>query len=216
MAEDEIKGYWVKPEGGNGKALLVLHAWWGLNDTVKGFCQRLGDEGYLVFAPDLYQGRVTDSIPMAEKLSNALFLDYEGAAEHVKKAAQALLQEMDQPGQGIGVIGFSLGAPFALELSIKMPELVKSVVVFYGSWAMDYSASNAAYLGHFADQDDFEPEENVRAFEESLTKADRPARIYTYPGTGHWFMEPDREAFYQPSAAELAWERTLAFLRETL
>ncbi len=94
MSTEKIKGYWVSPNQGNGKALLVLHAWWGLNETIKGFCKRLGDEGYLVFAPDLYDGKITDTIPMAEKLSNDLFLDYEGAAEQVSRAAQALLHEM--------------------------------------------------------------------------------------------------------------------------
>ncbi len=115
----------------------------------------------------------------------------------------------------MGVIGFSLGVPFGLELSVKMPEVVRSVVVFCGSWALDYSDSNAAYLGHFAEQDEFEPGENVQEFEESLKVGGRPAKIYIYPGTGHWFMEPDRENNYQPAAAELAWERTLAFLGET-
>jgi carboxymethylenebutenolidase len=36
--------------------------------------------------------------------------------------------------------------------------------------------------------------------------------FYRYPGTGHWFCEPDRTDAYDPTAAELAWERTLTFL----
>jgi carboxymethylenebutenolidase len=216
MADKEINGFWVRPEQGSGKALLVLHAWWGLNETIKGFCRRFGDEGYTVFAPDLYEGKVTDRIPLAEKFSNTLFLDYEGAFDQVQSAAKTLLEEMDSSEAEIGLVAFSMGAPFALELSITMPEVVKSVVVFYGSWAMDYSTSEAAYLGHFAGEDEFEPGENVQDFRDALTRANRPARVFIYPGTGHWFMEPDRLDYYNEDAAELAWERTLAFLNETL
>lgn len=210
------KGFWVHPDKSNGRALLVLHAWWGLNKTIKRFCRRLGDEGYTVFTPDLYDGKIADSIQMAEKLSNTLFLDYNSAFEQVQNAAQTLLNEIAHPGQGIGVIGFSMGVPFALDLSVKISEIVKAVVVFYGSWAMDYRPSKAAYLGHFAELDEFEPAENMNDFEESLKKASKPVQIYTYPGTGHWFMEPDRADAYQQEAAELAWKRTMAFLKETL
>ncbi len=56
----------------------------------------------------------------------------------------------------------------------------------------------------------------VRAMEKTLREAGRPVDFYTYPGTGHWFFEPDRPDAYQPQAAQLAWERTLAFLRAQL
>jgi carboxymethylenebutenolidase len=46
-----------------------------------------------------------------------------------------------------------------------------------------------------------------------LKKAGRPVTIHRYPGTGHWFFEPDRLDAYNQEAANLAWERTLAFLR---
>jgi carboxymethylenebutenolidase len=40
--------------------------------------------------------------------------------------------------------------------------------------------------------------------------------LYTYAGTGHWFCEPDRTDAYNEAAANLAWERTLAFLKNSL
>lgn len=36
-----------------------------------------------------------------------------------------------------------------------------------------------------------------------------------YPGTGHWFYEPDRPQAYNPPAASLAWDRTLDFLKRS-
>ncbi|HYM82609.1 MAG TPA: dienelactone hydrolase family protein, partial [Candidatus Dormibacteraeota bacterium] len=67
----------------------------------------------------------------------------------------------------------------------------------------------------FAESDPYESDEDVRAFEASLRAARRDVTIHRYPATGHWFAEPSRDA-YRPDAAELAFERTVAFLRRHL
>lgn len=61
-------GYLAIPPTGKGDAVLVLHAWWGLNDTMKAFCTRLAQSGFVAFAPDLYHGKVADNIADAETL----------------------------------------------------------------------------------------------------------------------------------------------------
>jgi carboxymethylenebutenolidase len=113
------------------------------------------------------------------------------------------------------VIGFSLGAYYALDLAAAEPEQIRSVAVFYGTGSVDHSSSRAAYLGHFAENDEFEPQSNVDALEESLKRAGRPVTFHRYSGTGHWFFEPDRPQAYDHAAASLAWDRTLAFLRRS-
>ena len=114
------------------------------------------------------------------------------------------------------MIGFSLGAFFALELSTVDPERIRAVVVFYGTCPGDYTTSRAAYLGHFAEADPYESESDVDSLEASLRSAGRPVTFHRYPGTGHWFFEPDRSEAYHPVAARLAWERTLTFLRNSM
>lgn len=120
---------------------------------------------------------------------------------------------MGQADRGLGVIGFSLGAYYALDLAAAHPEFIRSVVIFCGTGSGGYSTSRAAYLGHFAEEDDFEPQSNVDNLEESLKCAGRPVTFYRYSGTGHWFFEPDRAQAYNQVAASLAWDQTLAFLR---
>jgi carboxymethylenebutenolidase len=110
------------------------------------------------------------------------------------------------------VIGFSLGAYYALDLAAANPEPIRSVVIFYGTRGADHSNSRAAYLGHFAEMDEFEPQSNVDDLEAVLRHAGRPVTFYRYPGAGHWFCEPDRPQAYIQAAARLAWDRTLAFL----
>jgi carboxymethylenebutenolidase len=116
---------------------------------------------------------------------------------------------------GLAVIGFSLGAFYALDVSVTVPEQIRSVVAFYGTRSGDYSGSRADYLGHFAETDEFEPAANVDELEESLRRAGRPVTFYRYTGAGHWFFEPDRVQAYNQAAASLAWDRTLAFLRRS-
>ena len=214
MSQTQPDGYLALPPGGHGPAVLVLHPWWGLNDTIKGVCTRLAAAGFIAFAPDLYHGRVVATIPEATTLSSALFDDLDRPRADVAAAAAFLAERAGAPDRGLAVLGFSLGAFFALDLSVSAPDQIRSVVVFYGTRPGDYSAAQAGYLGHFAENDPEEPPEAVAALEESLKQAGRPATFYHYPGTGHWFFEPDRVDAYNPAAAGLAWDRTLAFLRE--
>ena len=113
---------------------------------------------------------------------------------------------------GLAVIGFSLGAYYALDLSVADPDHVRQVVLFYGTGPGDFSRAQAEYLGHFADTDPYESKEYVDGLEATLRSAGRPATFYHYAGTGHWFFEPDRKDAFNQAAATPAWQRTLAFL----
>ncbi len=215
MAHTQPDGFLAQPPAGGG-GVLVLHAWWGLNDTIKAVCTRLADAGFTAFAPDLYHGQVARTIPDAEALAQALDARYPQARVEVADAAAFLSERVDQSSRGLAVIGFSLGAFYALDLSVSAPELVHSVVLFYGAGDGDFSRARAAYLGHFAENDPYEPQAGVDALEEALKQAGRPVTFYRYSGTGHWFFEPDRPDAYDPAAASLAWERTLAFLKRPI
>lgn len=199
---------------GPGPGALVLHAWWGLNDTMRAICDRLAGEGYVAFAPDLDHGRLATTIEEAEALSGSLDSDRVRAD---LAAATRVLRERAGGGRGeLGGVGFSLGAAHALGLSVEDPDHVRAVVIFYGTWTRDDEGSRAAYLGHFAEDDPFESPADVRALEEALQAAGRPVQFHHDDGTGYWFFEPDRPDAYHPAAAQAAWERTTAFLQDHL
>lgn len=214
MPHRQPPGFLAIPATGKGPGLLVLHAWWGLNDTMKALCGRLAAEGYVAFAPDLYHGKIATTIKDAEILSRRL--DEARAKADIADAVTFLSERADAAGRGIGVLGFSLGAYLALALSAEDPNRVRAVVLFYGTGGGEFTRSKASYLGHFAQTDEFEPESSVRSQEDSLRAAGRPVAFHTYAGTGHWFFESDRPDAYNEAAAKLAWERTVAFLREEL
>jgi carboxymethylenebutenolidase len=215
MTQSQPQGILAIPPTGKGPGVLVLHAWWGLNDTMKAFCTRLAESGFVAFAPDLYHGKVADNIADAETLGNALDTNQLQAKAEIADATHFLHERVGQSEHGLAVIGFSLGVYYTLDLAAADPEHIRSVVIFYGTGDGDYSSSRAAYLGHFAENDEFEPQSNVDDLEESLRRAGRPVTFYRYRDTGHWFFEPDRTQAYNQAAASLAWDRTLAFLKRS-
>jgi len=215
MTQAQPDGYLALPPAGRGPGVLVLHAWWGLNETMKAFCTRLAEAGFVAFAPDLYHGQLASTIPDAEALAKALSKKDLQATAEIVDAAAFLREHAEQADDGLAVIGFSLGAYYALELAAAAPEYVHSVVIFYGTGGGDFSSSKADYLGHFAENDEFEPTAYVNELEEALQGNGRSVTFYHYPGIGHWFFEPDRTDAYDQAAADLAWERTLAFLRRS-
>lgn len=215
MTNPQPQGFLAVPPTGKGPGVLVLHAWWGLNATIKAFCTRLAQSGFVVFAPDLYHGKVADTIADAETLGKALDATFLQAKSEIAAAAMFLNERVEGAGRGLAVVGFSLGVYYALDLAAADPEHIRSVVIFYGTGGGDYSSSRAAYLGHFAENDEFEPQSNVDDLEESLKRAGCPVTFFRYKDTGHWFFEPDRSQAYNQAAASLAWDRTLAFLRQT-
>jgi carboxymethylenebutenolidase len=207
----DVRGYIAGPglpEPGT-TGVLLLHAWWGLDADLLAFADRLGEAGFPVLAPDLFGGRTADTIEGAEALATGA--DEALADAIVLGSADALAIRLGGTGR-IVVIGFSFGAAWALWLPAKRPESVVGSVVYYGSMdGPSLAAGTAPVLGHFAADDPYEPEENVAGLETTLRAAGRAVTFHRYPGTGHWFAEPSKTAFV-PEAAELAWERTLAFL----
>jgi len=213
-AGNTATGYIAIPERGEGPGVLVLHAWWGLNNFFKELCERLAREGFVAAAPDLYDGATASTIDEAKQLLSNL--NFEEAKAKVRSAAGYVRDHPAVRRKGIGAIGFSMGGAWALLLSSLMPEDILAVVVFYGSEAADFAAARAAYLGHFAGNDEWEPLEGIRQMEADMRAAGREVTFYTYQHAGHWFFESNRPENYDQEAAALAWRRTCDFLRERL
>ncbi len=158
---------------------------------------------------------VAATVEEAEALVESV--DDEESSRFAAGALEELRSRSAPEGRdAIAVIALSYGAPFALRLSTERPEAISAVVLFYGTGGpADYRRARSAYLGHFAERDPYEDEESIGALEAALRDAGREVTFHRYPGTSHWFFERDR-AEYDAEAAQLAWERTVAFLRSTL
>ena len=203
------KAYLAAPESG-GPGVLVLHAWWGLKPFFKQVCDKLAEQGFAAFAPDLYQDRIAQTIDEAKALLGQRDLELMG---NTVKAAKDHLISLN-PGKPIGVLGFSMGAEWSLIVAANEPD-VSAAVLFYGPGEVDFTKVKARVLGHFAEMDEWEDLDFIKAMEKDMKAAGMDVTLHFYPEVGHWFVEKDRPE-YNPNAATLAWERTFGFLRASL
>jgi carboxymethylenebutenolidase len=217
MAEKTVPArnhYVAVPASGTGPGVLVIHSWWGLNRFFKGLCDRLAAEGFVVRAPDLYGGRVAATAEAASKLRSSV--KQEQACTILLDSVQKLSVHPSVRGPALGVIGFSMGAHWALWLAQQPGLPIGATVFFYGTHSGNLSSSYSAFQGHFAENDDWVSDSARRKLEHYLGAAQKQAELFTYPGTVHWFFEADRADAFDRDAARIAWGRTITFLRQHL
>jgi len=104
MSSTLLNGYTALPASGTGDPVLVLHPWWGLNDTIKAFCNRLAEAGFVAFAPDLHHGQIATTIPDAEALAGVIFNNLDSARAEVGAAIAFLAEHADPDGRGLAPI----------------------------------------------------------------------------------------------------------------
>lgn len=207
-------GHLSLPGTARGPGILLLHAWWGLNPAMVRISDMLAAAGFVTLAPDYYGGQVAKSID--EALACRRTVDRKETNKLVALALDALSAQPHLTGRGLGVIGFSLGCGFALEAARSRSRMVKAVVLFYGTGGGKFDKTQAAFLGHFAEHDRWgDDPARANKLAERIRAAGRKATFYAYAGAEHWFAEPDRPE-YDQAAAELAWARTIDFLRTEL
>ena len=205
----KVNAYLAAPDNG-GPSVLLLHAWWGLKPFFKETCDRLAEQGFTVLAPDLRDSQIATTIDEAkalmEKSDGQLVGDTVMAAkDHLRGLTNGK----------IGVVGFSMGGAWALITAAYKPEQIAAVVLFYGNEGIEYGKVTAKVMGHYSDNDEWEPNEYVENTFAEFKKAGVDATLHIYPGVAHWFVESDRPE-YDSASAQLAWERTFEFLKQNV
>ena len=195
---------------GGGPGVLVLHAWWGLKPFFKQVCDQLAEQGFTVLAPDMRDGKIAQTIDEAKELMQ------NSDGQLVGDTVMAAKDHLRGLTKGkIGAIGFSMGAAWALVVASHAPEQIAAIVLFYGNEDVDVTKITAKVMGHYSDNDEWEPYEWVEKKFGEMKAAGVDATTHIYPGVAHWFVESDRPE-YDASAAALAWDRTFEFLKKNL
>ena len=193
-------------------AVILVHEWYGLNDDLKRLARRFADAGFLALAVDLYDGRVAADVPEAMQLSNAL---QTSDAVAIIAAAAAALRAHPRSNGKVAVTGFCLGGGMAIAAACGAPGLV-AAVPFYGipkAEFMDWSHCTIPLLAHFGAKDAYIPTAGPQSVADAALAAGRSFELHFYDA-GHAFMREGDPAMYDAPSAALAWERTVAFLRQ--
>jgi carboxymethylenebutenolidase len=208
-----VEGYLAKAGKDHAPGVAVIQEWWGLQDQIKGICDRLALAGYDALAPDLYAGRVVayhDSEAAGREMQSLDFLD---ACDQTVRGAILYLK---RAGAKAGLTGFCLGGAVTVLGAARIPE-VAAAVCFYGlppESVAKPSDVEAPFQGHFANTDDWCTPEIVDAFKNGLRGAGKKAEIFRYDAA-HAFMNEQRDV-HDREAAELGWQRMLGFWKTHL
>ncbi|MCC6568687.1 MAG: dienelactone hydrolase family protein [Anaerolineales bacterium] len=214
----EARGYLTKPEGaGPFPTLVVIQEWWGLDAQTKSIADRFAKEGYLAFAPDLYEG---ESAKLGDG-DTAFALMQKHAPKCPAKLASAfdaLKARSDCSGK-VGSVGFCFGGHMSLALSVLRP--VNAVCTFYGGGMQmifdDLRRSlKAPALGLFGDADESIPAGTIEEFDKLLDEVGVEHEVVVYPNSGHAFFRDSDPSVYKPEAAKDAWDRAKKFFAKHL
>ncbi len=212
QARSSGSAYLVQPDEGPGPGVLVLHSWWGLTRSTKDAVEQLADAGYTAMAPDLLAGGMPGDAETASRLlANS---DPNLTAALVLDSIAALRAQSASPEDPVAVVGFSMGASWALWAATRQPASVRAVIAYYGSQNIDFDTLAAPVLGHFAATDELVSDDDLVEMQARLLLSDKHVEIHRYPGTRHWFAESGVATHHDAEAAELAWTRTLGFLED--
>lgn len=214
-AAGEMRAYSAKPKGaGQLSGVVVIHENRGLNPHTEDIARRVALEGFQAIAPDGLSpvGGTPADIDEARNLIGQL--DREANTKNYA-AALAYLKTQPQATGKVAVMGFCWGGAVTNQVAVNAPDLA-AAIPFYGMPPApeDVPKIKAAVLAHFAG-DDERINAGIPAFEEALKKAGVKYEIHIYPGAQHAFMN-DTGPRYNKEAAELAWKRTVAFLKDKL
>jgi len=212
----EMRGYLVTPAGdGPFPAVLVIHENRGLNPYIEDVARRAAVEGFLALAPDGlspiggYPGNDDDGRTMQASLEQAKL------RQDMVNSARYLRSHELSTGK-LGVTGFCWGGSTTNFLAVTLGDELNAGVPFYGSApdSADVPKIRAPMLIHYA-EDDARVNATRAGYEAALKASKAEYQMHTYPGTRHGFHNNSTPRFDQ-AAADLAWERTVAFFKEHL
>lgn len=217
-----IKGYLVRPVSADSRSenpsklpgIIVVHENRGLNPHIEDITRRLALANFMAFAPDGLTS--LGGFPGDDYRGGQMFgkVDGKKMTEDFVAAATWLKSRPDCTGK-IGATGFCYGGGISNTLAVRLGADIGAAVPFYGAVpaAGDIPKIKAAVLVHHGELDT-RLAATWPAYDMALTAANVPHEGYIYPGAVHGFNCDATPERYNKAAADLAWQRTIAWFNK--
>lgn len=188
--------------------IVLFHSAYGLRPAVHDAAERLRAAGHQVLVPDLYDGRVFDTVEDGMAYHEQVTLD-----ELLRRAITAVAPLLAPGSEGVVYAGFSLGGAVAQNLALA-DEKARGLLLLHGTSDIRDDASTSVPVQlHVAEPDPFEPEDWLNTWYLRMLKIGADVEVHRYRGAGHIFTDPELPD-YDAEAAEAAWAGALDFLAE--
>jgi carboxymethylenebutenolidase len=211
-----MRGYFARPAIIDHKlpAVVVIHENRGLNPYIEDVARRLAVAGFIGFAPDAltplggYPGNDDDGRTLMQQRDR-------GEMREDFVAAVAYLQSHPDCSGKVGSVGFCFGGGVSMFLAVRVSDL-NAAVAFYGRHPSPDDAVfiEAPLMLHHGELDE-RINANWPDFEAALKEANCEFEEFTYADANHGFHN-DTTPRFDKAAADLAWQRTIAFFEKNL
>lgn len=232
------------PDGdGPFPAVIVIHGPFGLNAAAKLVANRLAREGFYVLAPDFYASPTSYAAvaPHYMKVPSGGPIDYDDEETAMmradglsaERAGEILRQALAYVGTrsharegGVGVVGFSTGARWALFAACTHPDEVNACVGFYPTRVMARGRAGSSLLDRldavrcpvllfYGALDTMVPAQEREAVRTRLTELHKDFELHVFRDAGHDFFASDRDTC-DISSSRTAWAEMVALFRKAV
>ncbi|PTM98347.1 dienelactone hydrolase family protein [Mycoplana dimorpha] len=215
--QGQMEGYLAWPKAAQGKSggVVVIHENRGLNPHIRDVARRMALEGFVALAPDFLTP--AGGTPADEDKAREMIGQLDSASTIANAvAAVAYLSGLERVNGKVGAVGFCWGGGLVNQLAVADPNL-KAAVAYYGAQPPAGAVPNikAAIMLHYAGLDQ-RINAGIDAYKKALEANGKDFEIFIYDGVNHAFNNDTSAARYDKAAAELAWSRTVAFLKKHL
>lgn len=211
-ANGPTSAYVAHPETTNGKGVILIQEWWGLNDHIKDIARRYADEGFVAIAPDLYRGKIAANPTEAGEMMKGLAI--EDGLDTVKNAIEAASLAFDL--SHFGITGYCMGGTYALRAACEL-EGLSAAAPFYGDVPEDAILQKLTTPTIFISgtKDGWINPEKVAKLEDSAERFELPIHSVKYEAD-HAFFNNTRPEVYDATAAADAWALVVGFFKDKL
>lgn len=211
-ANGAASAYVARPDEDNGKVVIVIQEYWGLNDHIKDIANRYAAEGFTAIAPDLYRGKLAKDPEEAGKMMENL--GSEDGLNIIESAMEMAREKYEI--ETFGITGFCMGGTYALLAACKLDGL-KAAAPFYGDIPeeFDLKGLKCPVLFISGKKDKWINPEKVGELERIAKENYLPVESVKYEAD-HAFFNNTRPEVYDEEAAKDAWEKVIAFFNENL
>jgi carboxymethylenebutenolidase len=225
--DKDVSGYYVTPVGrGPFPSVIVIMEAFGLNDYIKGVCDRLAQSGYAALAPDFYQGATFKYNDLQGAIGKLKSMKDDVVMAQMGKGVEFLYKQREVIPNGVGVMGFCMGGRFTFLANAVHAKHVKAGVAYYGGGIStpdgkpdqlgrpdllnQVNAIQAPIMLMYGSEDAMIAADEHQRIAAALSKAKKSYSINVFTKAGHGFDSDRRESYYAP-AAEEAWDLTVRY-----
>jgi carboxymethylenebutenolidase len=206
-----LAAYRAEPKGKPRGGLVIIQEFFGINGHIRRVCDQYADDGYLVLSPAIFD-RVERNVELGYDeagMNKGRELRAKLALDNCMIDIQAAIGAAGSAGK-VAPLGYCWGGSLAYLAAARLNG-VACAIGYYGAQIAGHSNETPRMptLLHYAEVDEYIPQADI----EKVRNAQPAVTIYQYPGTEHGFNCDDRK-FWEPKAAALARERTLAFIHQ--